>query len=135
MTDAATAGLRARGTPAWPRFGHRLRGLIGGIGLAAAAAAQAAPANYQCTGYLPLKAEFTPRKAQVHFRDDDWELLRVRDSHEAMYVNRRAGVTVTVNKGAMVLAHGGQTWQCKLLTNALRPENLGVPPASAPAHR
>ena len=63
MTDAATAGLRARGTPAWPRFGHRLRGLIGGIGLAAAAAAQAAPANYQCTGYLPLKAEFTPRKA------------------------------------------------------------------------
>jgi hypothetical protein len=97
--------------------------------------ALAAPANYQCTGYKPLKAEFTPRTAQIHFGTDDWTLQRVRDSREAMYVDRRAGVTVTLKKGAMLFKRGEETLQCKLLTNALTPENLGVPAPAPPASR
>ena len=106
-----------------------------GLALAVALplAAAAAPANYQCTGYKPLKVEFTPRKAQVHFEEASWELLRVRDARGAMYVSKRAGVSLTIHKGDMSLTRGGETLSCKLLTNALAPENLGVPAATAPS--
>jgi len=98
-----------------------------------AAAAQAAPAHYQCTGYRPLEVDFTPRKAQILFEGRQTELQRVRDGGEARYTGR--GGSLTVRKGALSLQLGGEALQCKLLTTALSPENLGVPAPKPPAQR
>ena len=102
------------------------------FGLVLAGAAQARTTHYQCTGYLPLEAEFTPRLAQVHFQGQNWTLTRVRDGREARYVGTRGvNVTVTLQQSAMTLKQGDKTLQCKLISDALAQFN--APPPSAPS--
>ncbi len=96
----------------------------------AGAAAQAMTVNYQCIGYRPLQAELNPRNGQIHFEGKDWTVTRVRDAHEARYVNSRAGVTVVTKQREMTFTHDGETLQCFLKSDALAP----FEPASAPAH-
>ncbi len=95
--------------------------------LLAAGAACARPVHYQCTGYRGLDAEITPTLAQVHFEGQHWTLRRVRDSREAMYVGGQQGVSITMKKGAMALVRGGETLQCKLVTDALAPFTASAP--------
>ena len=57
----------------------------------------------------------------------------MRDSREARYTSAKAGVTVTMVQRTAVLERKGQPkLSCKLVSQALRPEALGMAPASAP---
>ena len=104
--------------------------------LLASGGAGAMPVSYQCIGYRPLTAEFTPREAQVHFEGKNWTLARVRDAREATYVNGRAGIRVVTKQRELTLNTGQETLACKLQSDALKPEALGIapkePPPSAP---
>jgi hypothetical protein len=106
----------------------------GGLALlAASAAAGAMPVAYQCIGYRPLTAEFTPREAQLHFEGKTWTLARVRDAREATYVNSHAGVRVVTKQRELTLYTGKETLACKLQSDALKPENFGLAPQAPPS--
>jgi hypothetical protein len=101
----------------------------------AAAAAHAAPADYQCDGGGTLTADFTPRAAQVRYEGRHWTLQRVREAREARYVSR-AGVAITLLRSQATLERKGQpTLACKLVVRALQPEALGVAAPAGPASR
>jgi hypothetical protein len=85
----------------------------------AGAGAQALTVSYQCTGRRVLTAELTPRTGQIHFEGHDWTLARVRSSHEAHYVNAKAGVDVVTRERQMTFTHGPETLQCFLYSDAL----------------
>jgi len=88
-----------------------------GIALAAltlAVAAAARPATYTCGEELEVKIDFTPRKAQLHLRDKDHTLLRVKSAHDGVYVNRKEGLQLVANKGDLRLREGKDELQCKL---------------------
>jgi hypothetical protein len=87
----------------------------------AGGAAQALTIQYECTGHRVMTGEFTPRVAQLHFEGSNWTLTRVRDAHEARYVNGRAGVTVASKERAMTFTHGSETLACSLHSDALTP--------------
>jgi hypothetical protein len=99
----------------------------------ASAAATAMPVSYQCIGYRTLTAEFTPREAQVHFEGKNWTLARLRDAREATYVNGHEGVRVVTKARDLTLTTGKETLACKLQSEALKPENLGIAPKEAPS--
>jgi len=104
--------------------------------LCASGSAGAMTVTYQCIGYRTLTAEFTPREAQLHFEGQNFTLSRVRDAREATYVNGRAGIRVVTKARDLTLHTAKETLACKLQSEALRPENLGVAPAepaSAPS--
>jgi hypothetical protein len=103
------------------------------IGALAATSAWAGPADYQCEGGGTMKGDFSPRTAQVRYEGETWALQRVRDSREARYTSAKAGVTVTMVQRNAVLERKGQPkLACKLVSQALRPEALGmVPPTQA----
>ena len=101
--------------------------------LLASVGAGAMPVSYQCIGYRPLTAEFTPREAQVHFEGKNWTLSRVRDAREATYVNGPAGVRVVTKERALTLHTGKETLACQLQSDALKPENFGLAPKAAPS--
>jgi hypothetical protein len=105
------------------------------IGTLTATTAWAGPADYDCEGGSTMKGDFSPRKAQVRYEGANWTLQRVRDSREARYASAKDGVTVTMVQRTAVLERKGQPkLSCKLVSQALRPEALGMaPPASAPA--
>jgi|SRR6478609_1417217 hypothetical protein len=97
------------------------------------AGAGAMPVSYQCIGYRPLTAEFTPREAQLHFEGKNWTLARVRDAREATYVNGRAGIRVVTKQRELTLTTGKETLACKLQSDALKPEALGIAPKEPPS--
>ena len=102
----------------------------------ASAGAGAMTVSYQCIGYRPLTAEFTPREAQVHFEGKNYTLARVRDAREATYVNGRAGIRVVTKARELTMHMAKETLACKLQSDALKPENLGIAPqdgSSAPS--
>ena len=101
--------------------------------LLASGGADAMTVSYQCIGYRPLTAEFSPREAQVHFEGQNWTLARVRDSREATYVNGRAGVRVVTKQRELTLTTGKETLACKLQSDALKAENLGMAPKAPPS--
>jgi len=95
--------------------------------------ATARPVHYQCTGYQPLDASFTPMVAQLHFQGKDWTLKRVRDSREARYVGTKAGApSVTLKQSAMSMTLDGQALECKLISDALAQFNQASAPAATP---
>jgi hypothetical protein len=79
---------------------------------------QARPATYLCGDDLEVKIDFTPRKAQLHLREKDTTLQRVKSAHDGHYVNRKAGVELIANKGDLRLREGKTELQCKLQVKA-----------------
>ncbi len=114
---------------------------IAGIALAAlaGAGAQAMTVSYQCVGYRPLTAEFTPRQAQIHFEGGNWTVYRVRDAAEARYANSRVGVIVVTKNQVLTLTHGSETLACKFLPDGVAPAKpplkMPAPGSSAPVGR
>src|SRR5206468_61393 len=82
--------------------------------LAAAAAAAARPSTYTCGDDLEVKIDFTPLKAQLHLRDKDHTLQRVKSARDGVYVNRKEGLQLVANKGDLRLREGKDELQCKL---------------------
>jgi hypothetical protein len=80
--------------------------------------AQARPATYLCGEDLVVKIDFTPRKAQLHLRDKDHTLQRIKSAHDGHYVNRKAGVELIAHKGDLRLREGNAELQCKLQIKA-----------------
>lgn len=77
--------------------------------------AHARPAMYKCgADALEIKVDFTPRKAQLHLKDRQHTLQRVKSARDARYVNRKAGLTLIARKGDMTLFEGGREHHCKL---------------------
>lgn len=105
------------------------------LGMLTATTAWAARSDYDCESGSQMRGDFSPRKAEVQFEGEKWSLDRVRDSREARYSSRKAGVTVTmVQRTAVIERKGHPKESCKLVSQALRPEALGLAPAaSAPA--
>jgi hypothetical protein len=101
--------------------------------LLAGGGAHAMTVSYQCVGYRPLTAEFTPRVAQVHFEGKDWTLQRVRDAREATYVDGHDGIRVVTKERELTLKTGKETLSCTLQSEALKPENLGIAPKTPPS--
>jgi hypothetical protein len=99
------------------------------------AGAGAMPVSYQCIGYRPLTAEFTPREAQVHFEGKTWTLARVRDAREATYVNGHEGIRVVTKQRELTLHTAKETLSCKLQSDAVKAAEgeAGMRPASAPS--
>ena len=128
---AAGSPMNADGGRAAPALGARsiLAALLAG----AAASAGAMPVSYQCIGYRPLTAEFTPRQAQVHFEGKNWTLSRVRDAREATYTSGRDGVRVVTKERTLTLHTGKETLACQLQSDALKPENFGLAPKAPPS--
>lgn len=105
------------------------------LGMLTTTAAWASRSDYDCEGGSQMRGDFAPRKAEVQFEGEKWSLDRVRDSREARYSSGKAGVTVTMVQRTAVIERKGHPKQtCKLVSQALRPESLGMAaPASAPA--
>lgn len=114
------------------------RALVATLLLAAGPLAHAAPADYLCDGGAVMRADFSPRAAQLRFAGQQWALRRVRDRGEARYVATSGGVAVRVVRNQATLERQGQPpLACKLVVRALRPEALGTAPAEpvAPSAR
>jgi len=86
----------------------------GAIIALAAAAAAARPVTYQCPEELEVKIDFTPRKAQLHLRDKDYTMQRVKSARDGHYVNGKEHLELVANKGDLRLREGKSELQCKL---------------------
>lgn len=80
----------------------------------AASGATARPSTYQCAEDLQVKIDFTPRKAQLHLRDKDYTLQRVKSAKDGHYVNSKEGLDLVANKSDLRLRQGKDELQCKL---------------------
>ena len=82
--------------------------------LVAPAGVQARASTYQCGEELEVKIDFTPRKAQLHLRDEDHTLQRVKSAKDAHYLNRKQGLELVAYKGDLRLREGKDELRCKL---------------------
>ena len=89
---------------------------LGAAALLLAGAAMARPVTYLCGEDLEVKIDFTPRKAQLHLRDKNHTLQRVKSARDGHYVNRKDGIDLIANKGDLRLREGKNELQCKLVT-------------------
>jgi hypothetical protein len=80
----------------------------------AAAAAAGRPSTYQCPDELEVKIDFTPRKAQLHLREKDYTMQRVKSARDGHYVNSKERLELIANKGDLRLREGKSELQCKL---------------------
>lgn len=74
----------------------------------------ARPSTYLCGEDLEVKVDFTPRKAQLHLREKNYTLQRVKSAHDGHYVNSKEGLDLLANKGDLQLREGKNQLQCKL---------------------
>jgi len=84
------------------------------VALAAASAVVARPVTYLCGEELEVKIDFTPRKAQLHLRDKDFTMQRVKSAHDGHYVNGKEHLELIANKGDLRVREGKSELQCKL---------------------
>lgn len=96
-----------------PRLALRAAGAVLGLLVGSAAAR---PVTYLCGEDLEVKIDFTPRVAQLHLRDKNHTLQRVKSARDGHYVNRKVGVELIANKGDLRLREGKDEMQCKLQT-------------------
>jgi hypothetical protein len=76
---------------------------------------QARPVTYLCGEEgLEVNIDFTPRKAQLHLREHDHTLQRVKSAHDGHYVNRKEDLELVANKGDLRLREGKNELKCKL---------------------
>jgi hypothetical protein len=80
----------------------------------AAVAAVARPVTYLCDEELEVKIDFTPRKAQLHLRDKDFTMQRVKSARDGHYVNSKERLELVANKSDLKLREGKSELQCKL---------------------
>jgi len=80
----------------------------------AAQSVAARPSTYLCGEDLEVRIDFTPRKAQLHLRDKDYTLQRVKSAHDGHYVNSKEGLDLVANKSDLQLREGKNQLQCKL---------------------
>ena len=80
-----------------------------------AAAAVARPVTYLCDDELEVKIDFTPRKAQLHLREKDYTVQRVKSARDGHYVNGKEHLELIANKGDLRLREGKSELQCKLM--------------------
>lgn len=92
----------------------RVRVAVALVAWTLATAVPARPASYVCGEDLEVKIDFTPRKAQLHMRDADHTLLRVKSARDGIYVNRKEGLQLVANKSDLRLREGKDELQCKL---------------------
>ena len=96
-------------------FGREL--LAAGVAVAmvlASADATARPSTYQCGDDLEVQVDFTPRKAQLHLREKNHTLQRVKSAKDGHYVNSKEGLDLVANKSDLRLREGKNELQCKL---------------------
>lgn len=79
-----------------------------------AVGAAARPATYQCGEELEVKVDFTPRQAQLHLREQDHTLQRVKSARDGHYVNRAVGLELIAYKSDLRLREGRRELQCRL---------------------
>jgi len=94
-----------------------MRWLVWGVGAAlaiAVGAAAARPVTYVCGEDLDVKVDFTPRKAQLHLREKDYTLQRVKSAHDGHFVNSKDGLEVVAKKGDMLLREGKNELWCRM---------------------
>ena len=82
--------------------------------LLAVSGAQARASTYQCGEELEVKIDFTPRKAQLHLRDEDHTLQRVKSAKDAHYLNRKQGLELVAYKGDLRLREGKDELWCRI---------------------
>jgi hypothetical protein len=82
--------------------------------LLAAAPAAARPVTYACGEELDVKIDFTPRKAQLHLRDKDYTMQRVKSARDGHYVNSKEQLELIANKSDLKLREGKSELQCRL---------------------
>jgi hypothetical protein len=80
----------------------------------AAAPAAARPVTYSCGEELDVNIDFTPRKAQLHLREKDYAMQRVKSARDGHYVNSKEQLELIANKGDLKLRQGKSELQCKL---------------------
>jgi hypothetical protein len=80
----------------------------------AAATAGARPVTYLCDEELEVKIDFTPRKAQLHLREKDYTMQRVKSARDGHYVNGKERLELVANKSDLRLREGKSELQCKL---------------------
>jgi hypothetical protein len=88
-----------------------------GVGAAlaiAAASAAARPSTYVCGEDLEVKVDFTPRKAQLHLRDKDYTLQRVKSAHDGHFASSKEGLQLVAKKSDMLLREGKNELWCRL---------------------
>ena len=98
---------------------HVAKSWLGGAAVAAAVAsmaggASARPTNYVCGPDLQVKVDFTPTKAQLHLRDQDYTLQRVKSARDGHFVNTKAGIDLIANKADMLLREGKDELWCRI---------------------
>ena len=102
--------------------------------LGAAGPVLAAPATYRCDDQTTLvKLVSTPLEAHVEIGPQRWDLRRVREAREAIYLGR-GGLKLQTRRSDLEFNRpGAPTLRCKLVPQGMKPEDLYVaPPASAP---
>jgi hypothetical protein len=87
---------------------------IGATIALAAAAAGARPVTYLCDEELEVKIDFTPRKAQLHLREKDYTMQRVKSARDGRYVNSKERLELVANKSDLRLREGKSELQCRL---------------------
>ena len=88
-------------------------GVAASIALVATMVA-ARPSTYQCGEDLEVKIDFTPRTAQLHLRDKDYALQRVKSAKDGHYLNSKQGLELVANKSDLMVREGKDHLQCKL---------------------
>jgi hypothetical protein len=76
--------------------------------------ALARPTTYVCGPDLEVKVDFTPRKAQLHMREQDYTLQRVKSARDGHFVNSKAGIDLIANKADMLLREGKDELWCRI---------------------
>jgi hypothetical protein len=91
-----------------------LRVVVSIVAAGVCSVAHARPVTYLCDEDLEVKIDFTPRKAQLHLRDKNLTLQRVKSARDGHYVNRKEGIDLVANKGDLRLREGKSELRCKL---------------------
>ena len=91
-----------------------LGSMVGAAVAIAAGSAAARPVTYVCGEDLEVKVDFTPRKAQLHLRDKDYTLQRVKSAHYGRFVNSKERLDVVANKSDMLLREGQTELWCRM---------------------
>jgi len=82
--------------------------------LSAMAVALARPTTYVCGADLEVKVDFTPSKAQLHLREKDYTLQRVKSARDGHFTNSKAGIDLIANKSDMLLREGKDELWCRI---------------------
>ena len=90
------------------------RGVAVATAVSMAVGAAARPTTYVCGPDLEVKVDFTPSKAQLHLRDKDYTLQRVKSARDGHFVNKQAGIDLIANKADMLLREGKDELWCRI---------------------